>query len=52
MKETKNPIVHFKIPADDMKREKSFYEKTFGWEIEKFDMPSDSSTGGDPYYIV
>ena len=42
----KNPIVHFEIPADNVERAKKFYEKTFGWSIEKFEMP-----GGD-YWIV
>lgn len=35
----KNPIVHFEIPANNVERAKKFYEKTFGWEIKKFDMP-------------
>lgn len=48
----KNPIVHFEIPADDVLRAKDFYTKTFGWQIEKFDMPNESSTGGEPYYMV
>ncbi|MCB9806151.1 VOC family protein [Candidatus Nomurabacteria bacterium] len=47
-----NPIVHFEIPVDDIERAKNFYTKIFGWEIEKFDMPADGSTGGDPYYSV
>lgn len=42
----KNPIVHFEIPAEDVARAKKFYEKTFGWQIEKFQMP------GDEYWIV
>ena len=33
----KNPIVHFEIPADDVNRAKTFYEKTFGWDVKKFD---------------
>lgn len=48
----KNPIVHFEIPADDVERAIDFYTKTFGWQINKFDMPPNSSTGGDPYYGV
>jgi uncharacterized protein len=28
-----NSIVHFEIPADDLKRAKKFYEKAFGWKI-------------------
>jgi uncharacterized protein len=48
----KDPIVHFEIPADDVERAKKFYSETFGWEIEKFEMPSTGSTGGDPYYMV
>jgi len=48
----KNSIVHFEIPADDVERAKAFYEKAFGWTINKYDMPADSSTGGEPYYGV
>ena len=28
-----NAIIHFEIPADDVKRAKKFYEKAFGWKI-------------------
>ncbi|MEK6825971.1 MAG: VOC family protein, partial [Nanoarchaeota archaeon] len=42
-----NPIVHFEIPANDVERAKTFYEKTFGWKIDKFPMPS-----GDEYWGV
>lgn len=28
-----DPVVHFEIPADQLDRCKSFYEKTFGWNI-------------------
>lgn len=28
-------VVHFEIPADDLKRAKEFYEKTFGWKVDK-----------------
>jgi predicted enzyme related to lactoylglutathione lyase len=34
-----NQVVHFEIPADDVARAKSFYEKTFGWKIKQFPMP-------------
>src|SRR5512137_2720012 len=27
-------IVHFEIPADDLKRAKEFYSNLFGWKIE------------------
>ncbi len=27
-------IVHFDVPAEDMKRAKEFYEKLFGWKID------------------
>ena len=30
-------VVHFEIPADDMKRAKDFYAQTFGWQM--LDMP-------------
>lgn len=28
-----NPVVHFELPASDMERAKTFYEKVFGWNI-------------------
>ena len=43
-----NPVVHFEIPADDVGRARSFYEKTFGWKIKAFPMPP----GSDEYYGV
>jgi predicted enzyme related to lactoylglutathione lyase len=43
-----NPVVHFEIPADDVARARSFYEKTFGWKIKAFPMPA----GSDEYYGV
>lgn len=32
-------IVHFELNADNPQRVKEFYEKTFGWEIEKWQGP-------------
>lgn len=29
-----NRVMHFEVQADDVARAKSFYEKTFGWEIQ------------------
>ncbi len=29
-------IVHFEIPAKDVKRASAFYEKAFGWQISQF----------------
>jgi len=29
---TKNPVVHFEMPADDRQRMADFYTKAFGWE--------------------
>ena len=29
-------VVHFEVPADDVKRAKTFYEKSFGWQIAEF----------------
>lgn len=31
-----DPIVHFEIPADNVKRAQSFYSKTFGWTFKHF----------------
>jgi len=30
-------VAHFEINADDIERAKKFYEKTFDWEIEKWE---------------
>ena len=32
-------ITHFEIPADNPERAIKFYEKVFGWKIEKWDGP-------------
>ncbi len=48
----KNPIVHFEIPVDDVDRAIKFYKTIFDWQIEKFEMPADGSTEGEPYYMV
>ncbi len=29
-------VVHFEIPADDVKRAQKFYMNVFGWEMEQF----------------
>ncbi len=29
-------VVHFEIPADDVKRAKAFYNKAFGWQLNNF----------------
>ena len=31
-----DPVVHFEIPAKNMKRAKGFYEKLFGWKIRPY----------------
>src|SRR5271169_6296772 len=28
-------VVHFEIPADDVRRASAFYKKAFGWNIER-----------------
>lgn len=30
-----NPVVHFELPADNMKRMSQFYEKAFGWKTKQ-----------------
>jgi hypothetical protein len=32
-------IAYFEIPADDIERAKKFYQKVFGWDIKKAQMP-------------
>jgi|CXWL01.1.fsa_nt_gi predicted enzyme related to lactoylglutathione lyase len=44
----KDSIVHFEIPANDVQRAMDFYQKSFGWEFHKFDMPGEA----EPYYGV
>lgn len=39
-------IIHFDISADDVLRAKNFYEKLFGWKIEKF------PGGPQEYYLI
>jgi predicted enzyme related to lactoylglutathione lyase len=34
-------VVHFELPADDPDRAVRFYERAFGWKIEKWDGPED-----------
>lgn len=30
------PVIHFEIQADDPARAKNFYEKAFGWDVNKY----------------
>ena len=44
-------VVHFEIHADDPQRAVNFYQKVFGWKIEKWDNPSSDYwliSTGDP----
>jgi len=34
-------VIHFEIPADEPLRAVSFYEKVFGWKIQKWEGPTD-----------
>ncbi|HEU5102611.1 MAG TPA: VOC family protein [Roseiflexaceae bacterium] len=34
-------VVHFELAADDPERAIQFYEKVFGWQIQKWDGPQD-----------
>ncbi len=34
-------VVHFELPADDPERAVAFYEKLFGWKINKWQGPVD-----------
>lgn len=34
-------VIHFEIPADDPARAISFYEKVFGWVIQKWEGPTE-----------
>lgn len=37
-------VIHFEIPADDVKRASNFYKKAFGWSAEAY--------GGMEYWMV
>ena len=39
-------VVHFEVPAKDMKRAKAFYSQVFGWKHNDVDMP------GSEYALV
>jgi uncharacterized protein len=39
-----DPVVHFEIPVGDLAAAREFYQKSFGWEVQSFDMP-----GGGTY---
>jgi predicted enzyme related to lactoylglutathione lyase len=44
IKERREPmrrVVHFEINADDLERAVKFYQKVFGWKIEKWNGPVD-----------
>lgn len=43
-------VIHFEIPADDPERAVQFYQKVFGWKVEKWVGPVDywlATTGED-----
>lgn len=46
-----NRVIHFDVQADDVGRAKDFYEKTFGWKIEKI-MAADDQGGMDYWGIT
>ena len=48
-------IVHFEIPADQPERAARFYRELFGWEISKWDAPTEGMADRDPgfeYWMV
>lgn len=45
-----NRVIHFEVQADNVDRAKAFYEKTFGWKIEK--MMNAADGGGMDYWGV
>ena len=48
-------VVHFELYADDPQRAVAFYEKAFGWKIEKWQGPIDywlAMTGPDAVYYT
>ncbi len=40
-------VVHFEVPAKDLKRAKAFYSKVFGWKLTDVAME-----GGEPYVLA
>ena len=50
-----DPVVHFEIPAKDVKRASAFYSKAFGWNLNQFPgfeywsvVTTDSDQNGTP----
>jgi predicted enzyme related to lactoylglutathione lyase len=43
-------VIHFELTADDPERAIQFYQKVFGWQINKWDGPQDYwlATTGEP----
>jgi uncharacterized protein len=41
-------IVHFEIRTDDLERSKKFYNRLFGWNIEKWP----GSSEGEEYWLI
>jgi uncharacterized protein len=46
-----NRVVHFEIQADDIERAKDFYQKAFGWKIEKW-MSKEDGNGMDYWGLL
>jgi predicted enzyme related to lactoylglutathione lyase len=44
-------VVHFEIPADDLRRAAAFYRELFGWEIQKWE-PAGEEHEGTEYWLV
>src|SRR5260370_33130266 len=38
-------VIHFEIPASDPERASAFYQKVFGWKIEKWPGPTEDWLG-------
>lgn len=41
-------VIHFEIQVDDLERAKAFYEKTFGWKVDKWE----GASGGMDYWMI
>jgi uncharacterized protein len=45
-------IVHFEIPSDDIERSRNFYNKLFGWDIEKWTGSMPATAEGMEYWLL
>jgi len=45
-------VIHFEVQADDIGRAQKFYQKVFGWKIEKMPMDENDKSEGMDYWML